>query len=310
MPSIEGKARPGKGKGTVDGKSPAPGSPHGIFQRDAEVIAHHPAGGRYFLLRLRCPDIAAAARPGQFVMLSVSPSLDPLLPRPLAVMDVRPAADRPAESAAPSDFDLLYVVAGRGTAMLRDRAETGIGIARFRVLGPLGRGFSIREDAGHHVLVGGGCGVAPLIFLAKKIAASGAGATLILGAKDAGGLLDRETMDAIPRCVRIVEATEDGSRGEKGTAVDALARLLDGTLSGRRAAVCASGPEGMLRAIHAMARARAFPCQLSLEARMACGMGVCRSCVVDGRAPHPETGLMRRAVCADGPVFDAEELAW
>ncbi len=295
----------------MNGKNSEPAVRPEVFQREAEVIAHRPAGGRYFLLRLKCPDIAAAARPGQFVMLSVSPSLDPLLPRPLAVMDVHPAAEHYGKVRTPSDFDLLYVAAGRGTAMLRDRAETG---TRFRVLGPLGRGFRLREDAEHHVLVGGGCGVAPLIFLAKTVASgtSGAtGATLILGAKDAGGLLDAETTGAIPRSVRIVEATEDGSRGEKGTAVDVLARLLDGPLSGRKVAVYASGPDGMLRAIHGMSRARAFAaCQLSLEARMACGMGVCRSCVVDGKTPHPETGLIRRAVCSDGPVFDAEELAW
>jgi dihydroorotate dehydrogenase electron transfer subunit len=278
------------------------GDRRAVFQREAVVAAHRPAGKKYFLLRLRCPDIAAAAEPGQFVMLSVSPSLDPLLPRPLAVMDVHRGPD------GPSEFDLLYTVVGRGTRILSERAGGG-NAPVLRVLGPLGRGFSAHRDAEEHVLVGGGCGVAPLIFLARKLSGT-ASISLVLGAKDAESLPSEEALRAVPGTARRVEATEDGSRGERGTAVDALRNLLEGPLRGRRVAVYASGPEGMLRAVHAMWRERKFACQLSLESRMACGMGVCRSCVVDGKTPHPETGLKRRAVCSDGPVFDADELAW
>ena len=91
--------------------------------------------------------------------------------------------------------------------------------------------------------------------------------------------------------------------------MDALQSLLRGELKGARVGLYAAGPEPMMAATARIGRALGFPVRVSLEARMACGVGVCRACVVDGTTPHPKTGLLRRAVCQDGPVFDIDELA-
>jgi dihydroorotate dehydrogenase electron transfer subunit len=107
----------------------------------------------------------------------------------------------------------------------------------------------------------------------------------------------------------VTPATDDGSAGFHGHAVEALTDLLEGPLAGRRVALYVAGPEPMMLSAVRLARARRLPIRVSLEARMACGVGVCRGCVVNGRAPHPKTGLHRHAVCQDGPVFDPDDLA-
>ncbi|MCW8132140.1 MAG: dihydroorotate dehydrogenase electron transfer subunit, partial [Planctomycetota bacterium] len=150
--------------------------------------------------------------------------------------------------------------------------------------------------------------VAPLAFFFRRWPAHAAGPRhLILAARSAGQLARAEVV-AAPG-VSLLEATDDGTRGVRGNAVDALRGLLDGALKGARAAVYAAGPEPMMEAAARLARERGLPCRVSLENRMACGVGVCRSCVVDGCAPHPKTGLLRRTVCQDGPVFDPAALA-
>jgi len=115
--------------------------------------------------------------------------------------------------------------------------------------------------------------------------------------------------DVVKNPGRLHRATDDGSAGIQGTAIDALKVLLSGELKGKRAAVYAAGPEAMMFAAAKLSRQFNLPCVVSLEQRMACGVGVCRACIVDGVTPHKKTGLMRRTVCQDGPVFDINELA-
>ncbi|MGD0093739.1 MAG: hypothetical protein ABSE73_27845, partial [Planctomycetota bacterium] len=170
-----------------------------------------------------------------------------------------------------------------------------------------------------HVALGGGSGIVPLVFFYRRCAVSpcpprgewpGAREAvpwrLILGTRTAAQF-PKDEIVATPG--QLIRATDDGSAGFHGTVVEALQALLDGELQGKRAGIYAAGPEAMLRAAARLARARGLPCRVSLEQRMACGVGVCRACVVDGAAPHPKTGLRRRTVCQDGPVFDIEELA-
>jgi dihydroorotate dehydrogenase electron transfer subunit len=109
--------------------------------------------------------------------------------------------------------------------------------------------------------------------------------------------------------LEVIDASDDGSCGFSGTSVACLADLLDGAPGGE-GHVFGAGPVPMLRGLVELARERGLDCQVSLEARMACGVGVCRGCVVNAVEPHPKTGLRRRAVCKDGPVFDADELDW
>lgn len=272
-----------------------------FVQEYATVAAHAPVSSRYYHLTLQAPGVARRAQPGQFVMLAALPDdplhTDPLLPRPFAVLDAQPAA---------GTFELLYFVAGRGTQALRDGgARVG---QRLRVIGPLGHGFEPVTNVDAHLAVGGGSGVAPLAFFFRRWPAAVSGArVLILAARSAGQLARADVVAA--QGVELREATDDGSRGFKGNAVGALKEWLDGPGRGRRAAVYAAGPEPMMEAAAKLARERGLPCRVSLENRMACGVGVCRSCVVDGCTPHKKTGLLRRTVCQDGPVFDPCELA-
>ena len=266
------------------------------FVQALATVTHHEAvSSRYYLLRLLCPQIAQRALPGQFVMLACAPDFcgEPLLPRPLAILDARG-----------DEIELLYFVAGGGTAALRHNA--GHAGTELRIIGPLGRGFTPIADVDAHVALGGGSGVAPLVFFFRRHAAQNGNWHLVLAARSANQLA-REDVIGNPGVLH--RATDDGSAGVKGTAIDALKVLLEGPLRGQRVGIYAAGPEPMMAAAARLARELKVPARVSLEARMACGVGVCRACVVDGLTPHKKTGLLRRTVCMDGPVFDIDELA-
>ena len=272
-----------------------------FVQTTATVTHQEPASSRYYLLRLRCPEIARRVQPGQFVMIACAPDIggrsEPLLTRPLAILDARG-----------DEIELLYFVAGFGTEVLRATAEASILSSlpkSLRIIGPLGRGFEPIPNVDVHVALGGGSGVAPLVFFFRKAATSGSW-HLILAARNADQLVREELIRAPGTLHR---ATDDGSAGFRGNAVQAVEALLAGELKGKRVGLYAAGPEPMMEAAARIGTKLNLPVRVSLEARMGCGVGVCRACVVDGVTPHPKTGLMRRTVCQDGPVFDTAELA-
>ncbi len=282
----------------------APAAP--FLQTRAYIARQEAASARYLWLHLRCPEIARAAKPGQFVMLACAPDGpngggELILPRPLAILD-----------AVGDDVQLLYFVAGAGTEMLRrsalaQLAQDGASApAPLRIIGPLGRGFEPIPDVDVHLAVGGGSGVAPLVFFFRRAAKDAARWHLILAARSSNQLA-REEVVRVPG--RLHRATDDGSAGLRGTGIDAMNALLAGELRGQRVGIYAAGPDPMMHAAAQVAKELNLPCHVSLESRMACGVGVCRACVVDGTGPHPKTGLRRRTVCQDGPVFDISELA-
>jgi dihydroorotate dehydrogenase electron transfer subunit len=292
------------------------------FVQTLALITHHAASStRYFLLRLRCEAIASRAQPGQFVMLACAPddigAVQPLLPRPLAILDARG-----------DEIELLYFVAGTGTDLLwrsAEAAQHGAGPMNLRVIGPLGRGFTPIPGVDAHVALGGGSGMAPLVFFFRRFAQSSVGQTFLSAehTRQAGMpvppawhlILAARTAEHLPNDAavgapgNVHRATDDGTAGFRGNAVEALRALLDGELKGKRVGIYAAGPEPMMRGAAQVARQHGLPCRVSLEQRMACGVGVCRACVVDGCSAHAKTGLLRRTVCQDGPVFDIDELA-
>ena len=273
-----------------------------FVQTTAEIVHHEPVSSRYFLLRLKCPEIATRARSGQFVMLACAPDIggrsEPLLPRPLALLDAR------AES---GEIEILYFVAGRGTEILRATAEAA-SAARLRIIGPLGHGFEPIPNVDVHIALGGGSGVAPLVFFFRRCADSKTRSAwrLILAARTSAQLA---RPDVVKNPGELLLATDDGSAGFRGNAVQALEHLLSGELKDRAVGIYAAGPEAMMDGAARAGQRLGLPVRVSLEGRMACGVGVCRACVVDGLSPHPKTGLLRRTVCQDGPVFDTKELA-
>jgi len=306
-----------------------------IHSVEAAVAANRDLGAGYRLLRLVAPEVASHARAGQFLMLGLPGTDDPLLPRPFAFFDV----DRDA-----GEVSVLCKVVGRGTRIL---AELPPG-ERLRLTGPLGRGWrrpgeakvaspqralrtqrtaddlgdgrsldspssagsacsAVKEESAA-ILIAGGTAWAALHLLAKELAADGCEVCAIWGGPCEASFPDREAVSAPGVSVRL--STDDGSCGFSGTAVDCLCEFVGKGTGDRKPVLYGAGPLPMLAKLAEFARDGELACQVSLEARMACGIGVCRGCVVNAREPHTETGLHRRAVCTDGPVFDARDLDW
>jgi dihydroorotate dehydrogenase electron transfer subunit len=247
------------------------------------VVANERVAEGVGLMTLRAPRVRGLVQPGQFVHVRISEGADFILRRPFSV-----------HRTTHDGIQLLYQVLGRGT---RELAAKGPGDV-MDVVGPLGNGFHVPHGAVHALLVAGGLGVAPLVMLAEALAQRGVAATVAVGAPTADRLLALDVLEAAAR--RVLVATDDGSRGERGY----VTALVEGALaSDAPDVVYVCGPEPMARIVASQAAAAGVHCQVSLERLMACGVGACLSCVVT--TVH---GL-RRACCA-GPVFDAREVVW
>ena len=221
--------------------------------------------------------MAGAAYPGQFVMVYMPREHKYLLPRPFSIFRLNRVRE---------EVSILFEVKGKGTELL---AHTKRG-SQLRIMGPLGTGFPALPEGS--LLVAGGIGIAPLVFLA---AAEGKPCTLIYGARTASQLICPPDDLTLPN-LTILEVTEDGSKGAKGSVSD----LLPGLVSGAPA-LFACGPRQMLRAVKALCGHSGPPAWFSMEERMACGIGACLGCAV-----QTKTGYRR--VCRDGPVFSAGEV--
>jgi dihydroorotate dehydrogenase electron transfer subunit len=256
----------------------------------AEVLENLETGPRSHRLVLGIPGWPGA-RPGQFVMISAGARTevertDPLLPRPMAVYRGHaPGSER---------VEILYRAAGRGTQLMAD-ALPG---QQMSVVGPLGEGFGEIEAGARVLLVGGGTGIASLYELAAR-AAGRADVHVLLGARGEADLMGLEDFSDLD--VTLTVATEDGSRGAHGLVTAPLERLL---AEDAEAVVYACGPTPMMRACADLASGAGARCLVSLENNMACGYGVCLGCAV----PRADGGFT--LVCRDGPVYEAEEIAW
>jgi dihydroorotate dehydrogenase electron transfer subunit len=244
-----------------------------------------------YLLTLNAKAISAVARPGQFAMIKVTDvhCNDPLLRRPLSIHNI--SADK---------IQFLYKVLGRGTEILA-ASKSGMEI---QCLAPLGNGFKIPSGGSKsHCLVGGGMGIAPLLFLAKHIRESQPGDTVhvLLGARNKKELIAVEDFSRVG-ISELKIATDDGSEGHLGLVTE----LLDkGVWSKDEVNVYSCGPEPMMKAVAGICQKRGWNCQVSLEALMACGMGACLGCAVSQKGLGEENYLH---VCSDGPVFSAQEI--
>lgn len=255
-----------------------------------EILASQKQGDVYHLLALGEPDLARLAKPGQFVYLKGGEGLDPLLPRPLSIHRI----DRQEGT-----IHLLFQIKGKGTKAL---AELSSG-ARLTILGPLGNGFSLAEKGRKVVLVGGGIGTAPLLALAEELANKGCNLRVILGYKDQDSMVAYKSFAQVTP--ELLVATEDGSFGEPGRVTDLLKRLLSEEKTDQ---VYACGPEPMLQAVQEIVESQRIDCQLSLEARMGCGIGACMACVCGVKVKDEQLGY--RKVCNEGPVFDSGEVVF
>ncbi len=235
------------------------------------------------LLVLHAPYVAENVRPGQFVHLRISQGTDFLLRRPFSVH--RREGGR---------IELLYQVLGVGTRELSLKVSG----QEMDVVGPLGHGWTLPDGASHALLVAGGLGSAPLGMLAEDLSEKGVAVVVAQGAPTAERLVGRGVFESVAR--RVEYATDDGSEGHHGFVTAVSEELLAAETFD---AVYVCGPEAMQRIVAAQAQSRGVYCEVSLERLMACGIGVCLSCVVS--TVH---GLQR--ACVNGPVFPASEVVW
>jgi dihydroorotate dehydrogenase electron transfer subunit len=265
-------------------------------QERCEVLERRRTGA-YQALTLVAPRIAEHARPGQFVHLLAGEDRSFPLRRPFSVHRV----ERPG--AGMGTVEVVFDVVGAGTrALARLRPHDVVD-----ALGPLGRPFDPPEGPAGCLLVGGGYGTAPLFFLATELRARRCRVDFVIGAATAGRLLD--AMEAKRLGHSLTVTTDDGSAGRRGLVTDPLAGLLASTGAER---VYACGPMPMLAAVSRLAAAAGVPCQVAVEEQMACGTGICFSCVLpvgDGGGASPGATRMARS-CLEGPVFDGAAIAW
>ena len=273
-----------------------------MFQRTARVIEHVPAAERTFRVRLECPEIAGAIRPGQFVMLRLPNTTDPLLGRPFALYDTVLDA-----SEIVTAFDVVYLVVVKMTGRLAE-VEAGKSL---EVWGPLGKPFLDVGMPDRVALVAGGIGQTPFLAYARELLGMrGFGGdaprqrtsrvSLYYGVRNAALAAGVEDFRAAGIDVHL--ASDDGSVGYTGF----VTQLLES--HGKTGSLIGCGPEPMLHALTKLAAKWEVPCQVSLETPMACGIGICFSCVT--KVKTPEGGWDYKRVCVDGPVFDAASLVW
>ena len=271
-----------------------------LWSGRCRTLANERVGEGVMKITLDAPEFARRAKPGQFLMLRLPERFDPLLGRPFAVYDADAASGR---------VQALYAIVGKGTRLL---AATQVG-EPLELWGPLGNGWDVANwrRAKRLALVSGGVGTAPFYMLLKEIAqtpeAERPRTTFVFGARSSERLTGIEEF----RALGVADgraATEDGSAGTKGFATDALADALGDDFEPAETTILACGPTPMLRAVARWSASRGAKCWTSLESSMACGLGVCFSCVVEWRTDEG-TWDYRRA-CVDGPVFDAARLNW
>jgi len=264
---------------------------------EAEVLFSTKLSGDYAVIGLKAPAIAAAIRPGQFVMIRTSAGQVPLLRRPYSVFDrLRDA------NGIPIGFSIFNKQVGLGSRLLFQAAPG----STFACLGPLGRPFSAPPPGMDAWMVAGGTGLAPFATLSEELAAAGTPRRLFYGARTGADLFCLDRFE--PHGVETVLATEDGSHGETGRVTVPLARELAARPKTRPVILYACGPEAMLKAVADLAAAHGLPCEVATERQMGCGMGGCYSCVVSVRTPEGGSRFARS--CIEGPVFPAADIVW
>jgi len=233
------------------------------------------------LVWLDAPAIAELARPGQFVMVRCGEGHDPLLRRPLSIHRVDDTGG----------VALLFEVAGRGTSWLSQCAPGDL----VDLMGPLGSRFLVKPAAKNLLLVAGGIGVAPLAFLGEEEAKKGRTVNLLPGAQTAELLYPR---DHLPRISVVDGSTDDGTAGMKGFVTSRIDEYI-----GQADQVFACGPTAMYQSMARLDCLKGKSVQISLEERMACGLGACYGCTVKTRKGPKQ-------VCQDGPVFELADIVW
>ena len=252
-----------------------------ITKETAVVVSQKEIGKDIFDMVLSFPKGAKEARPGQFLAMYCNDATK-LLPRPISICGI---------DAEAGTLRVVYRIAGEGTRELSKMKQGDT----LEVMGPLGNGFTMKE--GKAILVGGGIGIPPMLELAKQLSAE---KTVVLGYRD-----ELFLKDEFEKTAEVAVATEDGSFGTKGTVIDAI---RENAITGDIIYAC--GPMPMLKALAEYASEHDMEAQISLEERMACGIGACLGCICKTKEKDHHTNVNNSRICKDGPVFDAKEVVF
>ncbi len=249
------------------------------FQETAILIRQEEIADQIYSMCLKTEKIAAKAKAGQFLSVYCNDG-SRLLPRPISICEI---------DSKKGIIRLVYRVAGRGTEEF-SKMHAG---ERLRIAGPMGNGFPLKKSKA--LIIGGGIGIPPMLELAKRVTGE---KKIVLGFRDELFLAEE-----FRRFGEVFIATEDGSAGVKGNVLDAI---LEYRLSAD--VIYACGPTPMLRAVKEYAAIHNMECYLSLEERMACGIGACLACVCASKETDEHSNVKNKRVCKEGPVFAAEEV--
>ena len=252
------------------------------YKETAVILEQREISEQIYSLWLHADDIVREARPGQFVSVYCRDE-SRLLPRPISICELDKESGR---------LRLVYRAVGAGT---QEFSSYGPG-ETLELIGPLGNGFPLDKGYEKPLLIGGGIGVPPMVELAKWLPGDKA---IVSGYRNGDLFLKEE----LSRNAALYVATEDGSAGTKGNVLDAV---RENRLEAD--AIFACGPAPMLRALKAYAAEQGIDCYLSLEERMACGIGACLACVCTSKDVDAHTNVKNKRICKDGPVFAAEEI--
>ena len=263
------------------------------MQIQAEVLSLRKVGA-YNAMTVVAPGMAELTKPGHFLAVQVGgPESSMLLRRAFAIYDVK------ARGVYGGTVEFVFAVHGKGTAWLAGRRPQD----KLDVVGPLGKPFRLPAQPVNATLVGGGYGSAPLLPLATALRDRGCRVDFVLGAGSVDRLFGQ--LDAKRIASSIEVTTDDGSMGRRGRVSDVLPQLLDRTGS---EVVYACGPMAMLRAVSDIATERGIPCQVAVEESMACGIGVCMTCVLPVVGDDGVSRMVRS--CVEGPVFLGDRVRW
>ena len=252
-----------------------------MVKERAMIVSQQCIGTDIYDMVLSFPKGAKEARPGQFIAMYCEDGTK-LLPRPISICGI---------DAEAGTLRVVYRIAGEGTRLF-SQMKAGDSL---EVMGPLGNGFTMKDKKA--IIVGGGIGIPPMLELAKQLDCE---KTVVLGYRDE--LFLKEEFEA---CADVAVATEDGSAGTKGTVIDAIeAAQVSGEI------IYACGPMPMLKALAEYADAHGMEAQISLEERMACGIGACLGCICKTKEKDHHTNVNNTRICKDGPVFDAKEVVF
>lgn len=288
-----------------------------FIQKKIRVLSNVKVKEDCFKLSLKSAILSKKSAPGQFVHIRLGNKSNPLLRRPFSIHRVKNQ----------NCIEILYKVVGQGTEILSKKCPGEY----LDIIGPLGRGFNFPLHIAHdtlHILVAGGMGIAPLVFLAQRLREQNTKQikrkiTVIIGAKTAGAIFCVDELKKLLCEVKI--ATDDGSRGFKGSACACLDKLLS-TIPSRNigashrhfggnyqsSTVYACGPWDMLKEINRCTHKRDITAEVSLENFMGCGIGACLGCAIKTKSQKGQSSSAYRysCVCKDGPVFPASEIVW